>query len=412
MGGFRLAGRESTRVALVALAAATLLLAGCMGGSGDEERVNTTEAGPTGTGQPGATEAVNATSLGFEGPTVQKTVVENGSFSAEEGAFVGGGLRGADTRTHELTQQVPQGVPVTLNVTIEYSGQYSQLNGEFVLEDVQSYRQHYFKNLNTNTIYMEATLARLGSGGTVAAIVQADTTGESPQREYTLTARIAGQGEALLPLVPVSVPVSEESGGFALEPANETTPPLPRSMVWGPDGYVGTIGGSSPGTAAVELTDERQPGRYVVLVANTTQPGEPSPAYRVKALNASQAPEDPLKVVGLETTQGQWHAVQGGEATWSFNRSTPPVAVGLMMRPSGPVGASFSPDSALEGSISSPAGTVLSGSVNFGVVGNGAFQWMSPLGQENLVPGSYEATASTGQSTPYEAAHVIVELAR
>lgn len=400
---------EIDRLGLLAVVGLTLLIAGCMGGSGGED-VNETavEAASTSVND---TPASAAGSLSFEGPTAEQTLVESGTFAAQDGAFVGGALRDADTRSHDLTPLVPGQAPVTVNVTITYSGEASQLNGDMVYDGVEVYETHYFKNFNTNTIFMEATLAQL-SGGSVTAIVQADLTGESAERSYELTATVRSHGSQVLPRVPVSVPVTGTSGGFELSPTNGSS--LPSAMVWGPDGeFVTRLTGGSQ-AAQLEVTGEDPTGRYVVLPGPVVEDtgGEP-PTFDVSALNASQAPEDPLQVVGLQARQGDWHTVEpNGEATWTVNRPSPPARAAMIVRPASAFGVQAHPSEAIQATLTSPAGPVVEGGLAGIFFTNAEFQWISPVGQENLAPGTYEATASVGAGTPMEAAHVFYELNR
>lgn len=416
MGGARETSRNSPRLGLLVAVGLALLFAGCLGFSDDGEEVDTTEtdAAPAAQDPGDLDESIgNATGLSFAGPSAIFTVAENGSFMAHEGAFVGGAFTGADTRSHDLTESVPSGAPVTLNVTITYEGEYSQLNGELVLEEVEVFEDHYYKDFDTNSIYMEATLARTGSGGSVVALVQADLTGASAERSYSLEATIRSHGDAVVPRVPVSIPVTEDSGGFEIEPTSPSGS-LPMMMLWGPEDYLGRLGGGT-GALSVDLGPADPTGRFVALVPPTREPGGPAPTFEVVPVNASQAPSDDLQVVGLEETIGEWHTVDPeSSATWSFNRSTAPARAGLVIRPSGTFGLGADPTGFLEGTLASPSGPVVDESQpGIGFYGGQArAEWLSGIGQENLDAGTYEATVSAGPGTTWEATHVLHTLER
>lgn len=393
---------------LLALVGLALLTAGCFGGAGDEESLDSTDAEPSALDEE-LEDADNQTSLVFEGPTVSTTIVEEGSFGAADGAFVGGNLRGADTHAYDLTPEVPDNVPVTVNVTITYSGETSQLNGELVVEGAELFHEHYFKAIDSNTIWMEATLARLGSGD-VTAIVQADSAGESAERAYTLEARIDGYGASLVPGVPTSIPVTADSGGFALEAEQDPTG-LADATVWGPDGTLVEQAEASGDRLELAVEGEKASGRYVALVPAGEGPtGEQAATFSVEPVNASQAPAEVLEVVGLtEPELGSWQDVAPGEeATWSFERAKAPARAGIVLRSTGVVGTG-----SISVQLDSPAGTVLEGSTTTIAVGGGQMQWLSPVADETLVSGTYEGSASlTADSTAYEATHIVQDLDR
>lgn len=405
----------STRRRLVALvaAAALLALAGCIGSGGDEAGTAADPqqaGGPPGAG-PGSSPGAGAagTNLTFPGPAPDATVRESGTFAAPDGAWAGGGLRGADTRTHDLTSKVPTDVPVVLNVTVTYPGDYTQINADLSLSDVEVYQRHGLKAVDKNTIWLEARLARIGGGGTVEVVVQADTTGPNPELNYTVTGQIDARPEGLVPRVPATVPISSDAGGLVLEPGNGTDT-VPPTKVWGPDGsWVDKVGGGTSGPVEVDADATR--GRYALLVEPTGGPGEAPPTVRVRPANSTEASPGDLGVAGLEASVGSWHGMDpGGEANWTFEASAPPAAVGVAVRASGGGGATAG-FPALEATVSSPAGEVAAGSQT-GIWMNYRFEWMSTVGDANLVPGTYEVTASQSAGTPAEAAHVLLELER
>lgn len=411
MGGRERSG-PGLRWMLWIVLAATVLLAGCMGGSEDAEALNETDvddaqaAAAAEDGQP-ADEA----RLGFAAPDDIEHLSESGSFGAADGSFAGGFLRGADTREHDLTPQVPVQAPVTVNVTINYTGETSQLNAYWLFEDVHVVDQHYVKNFETNTIWMEALVARSSNAGTVTAIVQADTAGEAPEREYTLDARLRSHGEATLPRVPTTVPVTETSEGFELEPVGDGE--LSEVLVWGPEGGFQSLDVQA-GSASLTIDADDPVGDYVVF-ARPAEPAEtvPRTPIAVRAANASQVPSQPLEIPGMELSVGEWHETMPGEpANWTFDRETPPLQAGIQARPTTPFAVTGGPDGGLQVALRSPAGTVVEGSAGFLFITSGTFTWMSPVGDEALVPGTYEAQATTSLSTSYEATHVVLELAR
>lgn len=406
----------STRRRLVALAAAAALLAlaGCIGSGGDEAG---TASGPDQTGgQPGAGPGSSpgadaaGTNLTFPGPAPDATVQESGAFAAPDGAWAGGGVRGADTRTHDLTSRVPADVPVVLNVTVSYPGDYTQVNAQLALEDVEVYQHHELKAIDKNTIWLEARLARVGGGGTVEVVVQADTTGPNPELNYSLAGTVDARPEGLVPRVPATVPAAADAGGLVLEPGDgaDTVPP---TKVWGPDGsWVGEVGGGTSGPVEVDADATR--GRYALLVEPTGGPGEAPPTVRVRTANATERAPGDLRVAGLEASVGSWHEMDpGGEASWSFERAAPPAAAGVVVRAAGAGGAVVGTPEAFQVSMSSPAGEVAAGSET-GIWMNYRFEWTSTVGHANLVPGTYEVTASQSAGTPAEAAHVLLELER
>lgn len=407
-------GRErSARWICGAALCLLILLAGCMGGSDETEPLNETDLDAA-----QAEDAVQATAnsttadghLAYEGPDRVLNLSESGSFTVGDGSLAGGWLRGTDTREHDLTQDVPVQAPVTINVTISYSGETSQLDAYWLLEDVEVYDTHYVKDFATNTIWMEALLSRPSNAGTVAAVVRADTTGEAPEREYTLDAVIAGHGSAALPYVPTSVPVTEASGGFALETHDGDV--IADALVWGPEGFHGTIEPTA-GTLEVELGADDPTGRYVVLARPSGEAaGVHATPIHVRAVNASQAPEEPLALVGTQATQGDWHEVPtADQASWTFNRSSPPVQAGMLFQPTTPIGVSAGP-AAFELSLQSPAGPIVELSSGGFIIWGGTGFLFSSFGHENLVEGTYQAEASAGASTSWEVAHVVHELSR
>lgn len=397
------------------LAAATaacllaLVLAGCIGGGGGSGgQASTPETAGAG-GPPGPGGPADATrNLTFEKTPADATLEISGSFAATDGAWAGGGLRGADTRTHDLTPEIPAGVPVVLNATVTYPGSYTQINADLVVDGVELYRQHQLKAVDKNTIWLEARLARLGGQGTIQVVVQADTTGPNPELNYSLTANINPRPQGLVPRAPVSAPAPANSGGLVLVPGNGTDT-VPPTKVWGPDGsWVGRVGGGSPGP--VEVATEGPPGRYALLVEPTGGPGDVPPTVRVRTVNATQAP-GALEVVETEIKRGAWHEIApGGEASWSFNRSAPPAAVGVTVRAAGGTGAAAG-FPALEASVTSPKGEVATGSQT-GIWLNYRYHWASTVGHPNLVPGTYSVTASQEAGTSAQAAHAVLELKR
>lgn len=414
MGGREL-GVGPARWLLWLALAATVLLAGCMGGSEDADALNQTDiddaaAEATTDAEQPAPEDDEAR-LGFATPANVERLNETGSFGAADGTFVGGFLRGADTREHDLTSQVPVQAPVTLNVTITYTGETSQLNAYWLFEDVHVVDQHYVKNIDANTIWMEALVARSSNAGTVTAVVQADTAGEAPEREYTLDATIRSHGEATLPRVPTTVPVTEASEGFELEPVGDGG--LGDVLVWGPEDSFRTLDPQA-GSASFTIGEEDPTGDYVVF-ARPAQEVQTVPAtpIAVRSANASQAPSQPLGIPSMQLSTGDWHETMPGEpAEWTFERESPPLQAGIQARPTTPLAVTGGPDGGLQVALTSPAGTVVEGSAGFLFITSGTFTWMSPVGDEALVPGTYEAQASTSLSTSYEATHVVVELAR
>jgi hypothetical protein len=261
--------REGRRFTLLAALGLVLLVAGCLGGSGTDgdQTLNETDASDADVADPTPANETQTPRLGFATETAETTVSEEGTFTAGEGSFAGGGLRGTDTREHDLTAQVPKGVPVTVNVTISYDGEASQFDGGWQLAGVEIYDRHYVKDFATNTIWMEASLARTSNGGSVVAIVQADTTGEAPERSYQLDATIRGHGDATLPGVPTSVPVTEASRGFTVQAPAGGGPST--VSVWHPDGSVQRVE-TSGGQATVSLDEGRR------SVATSPSPANPT----------------------------------------------------------------------------------------------------------------------------------------
>lgn len=405
--------RYARSIVWVALGLA-LLTAGCLAGSDDEagtlNETDIDQAQPEAAAQEAADGETDDAHLAFEGPDAVVNVSENASFTLGDGSFAGGWLRGADTREHDLTQDVPVQAPVAINVTISYAGEISQLNSYWSLDSVEVYDTHYFKDFDTNTIWMELLVTRPSNGGSVAAIVQADLAGESPEREYSLDAEIRSHGSATLPYVPTSVPVTEASGGFAIETHGGDA--IAEVLVWGPDGFVDRLEPRS-GSLSVELGDGDPTGRYVVFARPSGDADRvPTTPIHVSAANESQTPDGPLRIVETQETQGDWHDVSAAdETTWTFNRSSPPVQAGMLLRPSTTLGAAAGPG-AFEMSLSSPAGTLVEfGSGGF-LVFAGTGYWFSSFGHENLVAGTYEGQASAGASTDWQVAHVVHELAR
>ena len=402
MGGWR-----ARRLGLAAALALVALAAGCLGVGGDEEALDQTQAEAD---DPTQREAANASAearLAFEAPSQTARISQTGTFTTGDGAFAGGSLRGADTREHDLTPEVPTGVPVTVNVTIEYSGETTQLNGEWLFENVEVYDTHYVKSFEQDTIWMEASLARTGNVGSVVALVQADTSGESPEQEYTLEATITAHGDATLAGVPTAVPVTETSGGFALEAAEGAS--LGAVNVWGPSGEREQLEPRSGVVSRPVGADAA--GTYTVLVTpggETT--GVAASSIAVRPVNASNPPQAPLDVVPTETTQGSWNTVSSGEdVSWTFEQAQAPVQAGLVARPAGPM-ATTGPGS-LDVQLASPAATVIESSVA-GVYGGGVeLSWTSELADGDLVTGTYEGQASLDEGgTDWEVAHVVREL--
>lgn len=411
MGG---SGRGCGGVSLLVLAAAgLLLLTGCLGGDGGE-RLNETDveaAGEQATDSAGGAPG-NGTAprLAFEGPDVETNVSGSGTFTIGEGAFAGGFLRGTDTREHDLTSTVPTQAPVSINVTISYDGEASQLNAYWSIQDAEVFDSHYHKDVATNTIWMEALIARPSNGGSVVALVQADTAGASPERSYELEATITSHGDELMPLVPASIPVTEASGGFELAVPGDGA--LGEVLVWDAEGdFVDRL---QPEGDTVDLAvgDEDPVGRYVAL-ALPAETGQRVPAtpIEVRPVNASQAPEDPLELVATQRSQGDWHGMSAGQtANWSFEREGPPLQAGIAIRPTTTIGAMAGPG-AYSMTLTSPAGTVVEASSDGLLFTGGTFVWSSPYAAESLVAGTYQAEASVGAGTPHEASHFVVELA-
>lgn len=407
MGGCRKT-RELRHLLLLTAVGLVLLLAGCLGGSGPEEPLDETDVDEAENASMEA-QLTQVDGLGFEGPTAVATVSENGSFGAADGAFFGGSVRGADTREHDLTPQVPTRAPVTVNVTINYTGEASQLNGELLLEDVEVYDQHYVKDVDTDTIWMEASLARTDNAGSIVAIVQADSAGEAPQRPYSLEATIRSHGETMLPGVPTEVPVSEQTGGFAVDTQRNGTD-VPELLLWGPEGSILRTE-AGPGPIAFPAQGDQAMGRHVVMaMPDENATGVDDQPLSVGPMNASQAAGEELAVVPIETRVGTWQAVEAGsEANWSFELDRAPVQAGMRVRPTGMVGTTGI--GALEVRLASPAGGLVEESIVGTYGGQSEITWLSGVGETNVVPGSYDAAASLGDSgTSWEAAHVVREL--
>lgn len=395
---------------LLAALGLLLLLAGCLGGSGDEEALNSTASNASSAGleEANAAGANGTQGLSFEGPTREKTISDSGTFALGEGAFLGGDMRGTDTREHDLTSEVPTNAPVTVNVTINYDGEASQLNGEWLLENVEVFDTHYVKNFDTNTIWMEASLARTSNGGSVVAIVQADLAGESPERQYSIEATISSYGDASLAGVPTSVPVTEDSGGFVIEARGGQ--PLSSVTVRDPEGTVQRLQPTA-GSVSLTVSAEDPLGRYVVVPTPAgDEPGVASAPLAIQARNDSKAPSEPLEVVEVETREGSWNSVShGGTVEWSFQQNEAPIQVGMRARPVHEVGATGL--GTLDVQLSSPAGTVIEGSLGGIYLGQVEEVWLTEVGEANLVAGSYNATASLSEgASSWEVSHVVREL--
>lgn len=403
-------GRRETTLGLLAALGFLLLAAGCLGGSGDEAALNSTDVNETDAALEGTDAAgANGTQgLGFEGPTRETTISDSGTFTLGDGAFVGGAVRGTDMRQHDLTSEVPTNAPVTVNVTITYDGETSQLNGEWLLENVEVFDTHYVKSFETNTIWMEASLARTSNAGSVVAVVQADLAGESPERQYSIEATISSQGDASLAGVPTSVPVTEDSGGFVIEARGGQ--PLGSVAVWDPQGTMQRLEPTA-GSVSLTVSSEDPLGRYVVLPTPADdEPGVASAPLTVQARNASGAPSAPLKVVEVETREGSWNSVShGGTAEWSFRQNQAPIQAGMRARPTQPV--STTGLGTLDVQLSSPAGTVIEGSLGGFYLGPVEEIWLTDVGAPNLVAGNYNATASLSEgASSWEVSHFVREL--
>lgn len=190
----------------------------------------------------------------------------------------------------------------------------------------------------------------------------------------------------------------------------------PSLLVYGPGdaflarlGADGEGGGSGPGAIDASLPAGTGGGSNAyVLVAPAT-----GPAVEL-ATNASGASASSLELtpLPLATQQGSEQTVRGPQAvTRSFQPDRRPLAVGIYLTNEQPIAAGADEGT---GQLTGPNGQLLQGEMGCGLCLTGSYyaELVTPIGDEGVVAGSYQASYEPGVEAGFSVGHFLVSYER
>lgn len=416
-------GRLVAAVAVVVLVTAPLT--GCIGGGGGSTSTDAASGETGGGSSPGGTasQAPEATSrpaaLTFDAPAVSTSFTENGSFGPSETCVPAGCATGSYEHTVDITDRIPRGLPVRAEVTLEYQEDlFTFVDADLVAESGEVYNATETASFSESggTIRINATLGRTGNGATFTVVVQGYWPDDG-EATYTLDVALEGQPDLVPPQVPVSVPVTDATGGVTLEPLGAAGSGF-EALSWTPDDRRHHLV-KSDAAADYGAVDEHATGRHVILLRPPSESSGPAGVGNTSLASALRvrpqrpAPDAHLRMLGTEVTAGDAHPVQPGQ-TVSWQAQAPPTLVeaGIRIDGQGPVQshgpAQFVRES-MEGSLSSSKGPVVQfadDGLLLGVGGSVSYVYESGIGGANLAPGGYEASVTLHDGTPVEARHL------
>lgn len=396
------------RAASLAVLVACSGLAGCLGAEAPANgsaplvgAASSSGAGALPQGLAGAPNGTVAVDLG--GEAVHRLIEQDGAFEGTDAwwpahfaLWVATQQDQPSAQVLDITGQVPRGVPVRIRAAVDGQVTHGTM-GVFVGAAETEYYGFEANRDGPGAMWVEVLLVHTAPDPVVVGVTYGDPE-PAAQVPYHLTVnidydplrlpagiplglRLAGAGAALRFAFPDGA--GEEPAVLLFDPADRL---LGRFPVQGE-------------AVEVELPDDAVEGEYVVLLA---QPGGDA-VVEAQGL----VPESPPRTLGQELTWGQPHAVQGAtEATWSFDVPRAPVQVCMNLRGAENFLLSH------RGSIASPLGEVVAfdHAGDFWTFSNS--WWCTGMGQENLVPGSYDAAFAANPGINVEVTEVVVHYAR